>query len=264
MAPLVWDAVGDRQYETGVDRGVIYLPDGRAVPWNGLTSVQERSSREVQSYFMDGVKFLEKHTPSDYAADIGAYTYPPELDDLIGLESDVAGLFFHDQSSKFFSLSYRTKVGNDTEGLEFGYKIHIVYDVMATPQGTTHQTISESPSVAEFSFSLAGVPPLYDGHRPTMHLSIDSTRTDPARFAAMEDLLYGTQANDARLPTIQQLTEIFELYNALVITDNGDGTWTATDLTDSYITMDSPTQFTITDADATYLDADTYSISTTQ
>ena len=127
MTALAWDRVGDRRYETGVDRGVLYLPDGTAVPWNGLTSVTETKSREVKSYFLDGVKFLDHYIPGTYEAKLSAFTYPDELEALLGSSEMAPGIVVYDQRANLFHLSYRTLIGNDIDGLDHGYQCAQAY-----------------------------------------------------------------------------------------------------------------------------------------
>lgn len=263
MTAVTWDAISERKYEAGVDRGVIYLDDGRVVPWNGLTGVEDSTKMESNSFYLDGVKYLERFVPGDYIGSIKAYTYPDELNEVTGVRQVRRGLYFHGQKPKRFSLAYRTRIGNDTEGSNYGYRLHILYNVTAVPEGSSFETISDDVKLGDFSWSLSSTPPLPVGLVPTTHISIDSTVTDPDRLAAMERLLYGTDTTDPRLPPPAEFTALFSQYDTLVIVDNGDGTWTATDLTDSYITMLDAETFQIDGADATYLDADTYELSTT-
>lgn len=263
MTALTWDQVGERRFETGVERGVLYLSDGRAVAWNGLKSIEEQPARERTSYYLDGVKYLERQVFGDFAASLRAYTYPDEFEEVLGTPEVFDGLSYYDQDVQSFSLAYRTRVGNDVDGVDHGYKLHILFDLTAVPDAHSFEAMAESVSPTEFSWALASIPQQVNGYRYTTHISIDSTKTDPTRLAAIEDLLYGTATSAPSLPSIQELTALFAAYNSLIITDHGDGTWTATDLTNSYITMLDPTKFQIDNADATFLDANTYTISTT-
>lgn len=263
MAPLAWDQPGSHRYEAGVDRGVLFLPDGRAVAWNGLLGVEDSTSRESNSYYMDGVKFLERQIPGPFAATLRAFTYPEEFNEVNGVVPVHDGFYYHDQNPQSFSLCYRTRIGNDLDGTDHGYRLHLLYDVMANPASSSFQTIADDLQPSEFSWALSSTPPTPTGYRPTTHISIDSTETDAARLGAIEQLLYGSETEDPRLPPPDELADLFEMYNSLVITDNGDGTWTASDLTNTYITMVGPDEFEIVGADATYVDADTYDISTT-
>jgi hypothetical protein len=262
MATLQWDKVGERIFRTGIDRGVLYIGD-KAVVWNGLTSVEEQSDREVKSYYLDGWKYLQTQTPGDYLAKLKAFTYPDEFEKAAGVNSLDSGLSYYEQPPVSFDLTYRTRLGNDVDGTDYGYKIHIIYNVMATTDPYAYETLSNSPKPIEFTWTLSGTPPPLEGYRPTSHISIDSTKVDPAVLQTVEDALYGSAINNPYLPSIDEITDLLEQFGSLVIVDNGDGTWTAIDLADDYITMDSSTRFTIRNADATYLDTVTYNISTT-
>lgn len=207
MTVLVWDQVGDRRYETGIDRGVLYLPDGGAIPWNGLTSVSEARSREVKSYYLDGVKYLDRHIPGSYAAKLSAYTYPEELETLLGNPEFAPGVTVYDQRAQYFHLSYRTKIGNDVDGEDHAYRIHVVYNVTASPSDATIDTISSDVSAKPFEWNLTGTPNLLYGLRPTSHISIHSNRIDPAVLVDVEEVLYGTsEAAPALPPFIDLLT----------------------------------------------------------
>lgn len=262
MAELVWDGVGERTYQSGVDRGVLYPHDASAVVWNGLTSVEEDTETELSSYYIDGVKFLENLAPGEFSGKLSAFTYPDELDRLLGIAEVAPGLSFHEQPPQSFDLSYRTRIGNDVDS-DAGYRIHILYNILAQPDSSEFKTLSDKAEAVEFSWSLTGTPPLIGGYRPTVHVSIDSTKTDPDVLSAIEDVIYGSDEAQPRMPSVAELKELFNALGALIITDNGDGTWTATDLANDYITMDSATEFTITGADADFLDATTYEITTT-
>lgn len=263
MTALVWDAPGQRSYQAGIDRGVLYLHSGLAVPWNGLTGMEETTDSDYRAYYVDGIKFLEILSPGEFSGKLKAWTYPDELDQLLGIATVALGLSFHEQPPRSFNLSYRTKSGNDTDP-DSGYTIHLLYNVIAKPDTYSFKTYtSNSLTPTEFSWTITGTPPIIGGYRPTVHVTIDSLDTAPNAFQAIEDILYGTPSNAPRLPSIAELKSIFEALGVLIITDNGDGTWTAIDLSGDYITMDSPTSFTIANADADFLDATTYEISTT-
>jgi len=212
MTALVWDQVGERLYETGVDRGVLYLPGGSAVPWNGLISINEMVSREVKPYYIDGIKFLDHHVPGSYSAKLSAYTYPNEMNELVGTEEFAPGVFVHDQRVQpLFSLSYRTGMGNDVEGLGYGYKIHILYNLMAILSDTTLSTVGESVAPQAFEWSIYGTPSLLPGKRPTSHVSVDSSKVDATVLDTLEDQLYGTAST---LPDLPSLTEFLALVSA--------------------------------------------------
>jgi hypothetical protein len=264
MATLVWDKTGERFYQTGVDHGVLYLHDGTVVPWNGLIDIEEGSASELRSFYLDGVKYLESLAPGDFIGKLKAYTYPDEFDSVNGMVAVAPGLTYYEQPSKSFNLSYRTRVGNDLDGNDHAYKIHILYNLLANPEAHSFGTISDSSAQpVEFSWSLTGTPPKPDKYRPTVHISMDSRTTPPDILKLVEDTLYGTATTAPSLPTILEISEYFGYLGALIIVDHGNGTWSAIDEADTYITMLSDTEFQIDDADATYLDPDTYTISST-
>lgn len=205
MTELVWDKVGDRRFETGLDRGVLYLPNGDAVPWNGLTQVTDNSKSSVKSYYMDGVKYLDKHIPGSFQAQIQAFTYPDELDELVGTSEFSPGVFVHDQVGKPFSLSYRTLIGNDIDGTDHGYKIHILYNVLAIPSSVAFESLSTASKANEFAWELSGTPASMFGIRPTSHISIDSRRINPGILSSLENTFYGWESGDPQLPAIVDL-----------------------------------------------------------
>lgn len=210
MTVLAWDEAGSRQYQTGIDRGVLFVPDGDAVPWNGLVSITETVDREIKSYYTDGVKYLDKHVPGSYEAKLSVYTYPDEFEDLLGISPFAPGVFLHDQRAKPFNLSYRTGLGNDLLGSDLGYRIHILYNVTASQGSSAIATLSASPAVSAIEFTLKGVPTNMWGIRPTSHISLDSTSIDPELLGDIEELLYGTEAADPALPDMVDLLALIE------------------------------------------------------
>lgn len=206
MTELVWDQIGDRRYETGIDRGVLFLPDGTAVPWNGLTSVVENRTREVKSYYIDGIKYLDHHVPGSYSSKLQAFTYPDELEELLGNPEFVPGVVLHDQGhARLFNLSYRTRVGNDVDGIDHGYKIHLLYNLLASPSDYAFHSLSDSVTPELFEWNLTGTPSQMFGIRPTSHISLDSRTIDPAKLSDLEELIYGTSLVDPSLPTLVDL-----------------------------------------------------------
>jgi len=262
MTVLAWDGIGDRVYQIGIDRGVLYLQNGEAVPWNGLTGVEEGSNSEVKSFHLEGTKFLQNLILGDYEGKLKAFTYPEEFDQVQGTSKISPGFDIYDQPVHSFSLSYRTLIGNDLSS-DYGYKIHILYDVIAKPDTVSFDTLDDSGAQAvEFSWSLTGTPSRLLGFRPTVHVALDSTQTPPEVMQVLEELLYGTEDSDPRLPPLTEIAGYFGYLGILIIVDNGDGTWTAIDGADNYVSMLDDTTFQIINADATYLDEDTYTIST--
>lgn len=247
MAELVWDKVGDRTYQTGVDRGVLYLPDGSAVAWNGLTSVEERFTQERKVYYLDGVKYLEHILPGDFSAQLKAFTYPDEFERINGVAPGEDGVFIHDQKPSRFGLSYRTLIGDDVSGTDRGYKLHILYNLTAVPDNNAYTSLGDQAAPVEFGWDLAGTPVAVSGYRPTAHISLDSTKMNSTLLADLENTLYGSSGAEALVS----------------ITDNGDGTWTASG-PDEYITMLDSTTGEISGANVTHLDVNTYEASTSE
>jgi hypothetical protein len=262
MTALVWDKPDEKIYQVGIDRGVLYLHDGTSVVWNGLTSVEESTTTELKSFYLDGVKYLDNLLPGDFSGKLKCFTYPDEFDSVNGVIEPTPGLTYYDQPSKSFNLSYRTKIGNGLD-LDHGYKIHILYNLIANPDTYTYNSLSNQVSPIEFSWSLTGTPPKIGTLRPTVHISVDSIDTPPEVLSTLENILYGTADSAPSLPSITEIAQLFGYLGALIIVDHGDGTWSAIDESDTYITMLSDTEFQIDGADATYLDATTYTISTT-
>jgi hypothetical protein len=201
MTALVWDQVGARQYETGLDRGVLYLPNGSAVPWNGLTGLNENRSREVKSFYTDGIKYLDHFILSDFSANLTAYTYPDELDVLLGDAEYAPGVSLHDQRTKMFNLSYRTLIGNDLES-DAGYKIHLLWNLTASPSDVQFASDGAQVAPVAFAWSLTSTPSHFLGARPTSHITLNSLKMDPAVLADIEDLIYGTETTNPSLPTL--------------------------------------------------------------
>lgn len=264
MATLVWDKPGERIYQTGVDRGVLYLHDGTVVVWNGLTSVEESSDSEIKSFYLDGVKYLQNLIPGDFSAKLTAFTYPDEFDLVSGNATGFLGLALYNQPASSFNLSYRTRIGDDLEGEDSGYHIHILYNVTALADSYTFASSGDSGAQPiEFGWTLSGIPEKLEGFRPTVHISIDSQKTPPDLLRLLEETLYGTSTKKPRLPTLEELAEYFGYLGALIIVDHGDGSWSAVDEADTFITMVDDTTFEIDNADATYLNPTTYEISST-
>lgn len=210
MANLIeWDAIGERFYETGVDHGVLYPMDSgglypAGVAWNGLTSVSESpSGAEATPLYADNIKYLNMTSAEEFGATIEAYTYPDEWGLCDGSIEPLPGLALGQQSRKSFGLCYRTILGNDVEGTEFGYKLHLIYGAKAAPSEKGYQTVNESPEAIAFSWEITTVPIPVTDHKPVSSLTIDSTKVDPANLAALEVILYGTSGGTpvpARLP----------------------------------------------------------------
>lgn len=216
MSKLTWDEVGERQYETGVDRGVLFVNDGTTgaygagVPWNGLTTVTESpSGAESNPQYADNIKYLDLTSAEEFGATVEAFTYPPEFAVCDGSAELAAGIIIGQQARKPFGLAYRTKLGNDTQGDEYGYKIHLVYGAKAAPSEKAYATINDSPEALTFSWELTTSPVSVPGFKPTAILTIDSTLVDAAALVNLEDRLYGTAGTDPTLPLPQEVMDLF-------------------------------------------------------
>jgi hypothetical protein len=206
---LTWDGVGDRFYESGIDRGVLYIPNGSGVydtgfAWNGLVSVTETpSGAEANPQYADNIKYLNLLSAEDFGGTIEAFTYPDEFAQCDGTVEIVTGAMAGQQARKTFGLCYRTKVGNDVDGQDHGYKLHLVYGCLASPSEKAYSTINESPEALTFSWEFTTTPAPITGHSPTAVITIDS-RTAPApELAALEVILYGEDVGPTqpKLPT---------------------------------------------------------------
>lgn len=198
MAKLLWDQTGERVYETGVDHGVLYLRDNTgayptAVAWNGLVSVTEApSGAEASPFYADNIKYINLRSAEEFGATIEAYTYPDEFMTCDGSAIPTPGLVLGQQGRDTFGLSYRTKIGDDVAGQDAGYKIHLVYGASAAPSEKAYTTVNDSPEPITFSWELTTDPISVEGYKPLATITIDSTKTDPAKLAELENLLYGT------------------------------------------------------------------------
>lgn len=214
MARLEWDKTGERFYETGTDRGVLYPTVdgggyGTGVPWNGLTAVTESpSGAEATALYADNTKYLSLMSVEEFGATLEAYTYPDEFAECDGSASIAKGVVIGQQERKSFGLSYRTKVGNDIEGDDLGYKIHIIYGVKASPSEKSYATINDSPEAVTFSWELTTTPVNVAGFKPTASITIDSTKANPTDLASLEKILYGDESNAPRLPLPDEIAKI--------------------------------------------------------
>lgn len=264
MPMLKWGAVGERYFEAGVDRGVIYVDGQDGVAWTGLISVNEApTGGDPKPYYLDGVKYNNRASREEYKASIEAYTYPPEFapcDGTVELEGAQAqGLFISQQPRKPFHFSYRTKIGNDLEGIDKGYKIHIVYNALATPTNKSYKALGKSEDASTFSWDITTMSRVIQGSLTSAHLVIDTREAYPWAVAAIEQKLYGTVDTPAVMPTPDELIALFVDNALLKITDNGDGTWTA-EGPDSIISMLDDHTFQINWPSAIMLDDHTYEV----
>jgi len=216
MTKLMWDQVGEREYETGVDHGVLYLrdnagnyPDGFS--WNGLTTVTESpSGAESNKQYADNQVYLNLVSVEQFGATIEAFTYPDEFAECDGSEVPTPGVSIGQQGRKTFGLCYRTRLGNDVEADDLGYKIHVVYGALAAPSEKAYTTVNDTPEALAFSWEISTTPvDAGSGRKPTASLTIDSTKVDADALASLEDILYGTAGSDPRLPLPAEIVALF-------------------------------------------------------
>ena len=203
---LQWHETGMRLYETGVSHGVLYPVDANGLyskgyAWNGISSVAESpSGAEATPIWADDVKYLSLMSIEEYGATISAYTYPDEFMACDGSMAIASGVYIGQQTRKSFGFCYRTVLGNDVEANAHGYKLHLIYGCTASPSDRTYDTVNDTPEAIEFSWELTTIPVEVDGHRPTASVTIDSTKVDSAKLRVLEDILYGSEQVDSRLP----------------------------------------------------------------
>ena len=216
MSELVWDQTGERLYETGTKKGVLYpqatggtYPKGYA--WNGLSAVTESpSGAEANAIYADDIKYLSLYSAEEFGATIEAYMYPDEFAECDGSAEITKGVSIGQQNRKPFGLSYQTILGNDTENDEHGYKLHLIYGAMVAPSEKSYQSKNDSPEAITMSWELTTTPVEVTGYKPTANITIDSTKTDPKALAAIEAVLYGKNGGEARLPLPDEVVSIME------------------------------------------------------
>lgn len=214
MAKLIWDKTGERYYETGVKNGVLYTVDDKGaytkgVAWNGLTGVTESpSGAEASPLYADDIKYLNLMSAEEFGCTIEAYTYPDEFGACNGEAELVPGVKIGQQKRSTFGFSYRTAIGNDIDGSDYGYKIHVVYGCLASPSEKAYATINDSPEAITFSWEITTTPVSVEGFKPTAHLEIDSTKIDAEKLALLEAKLYGSETEEATLPLPGEIAEL--------------------------------------------------------
>ena len=220
MSRITWDNAGERYYETGVKMGVLYpiQTDGKyskGVAWNGLTAVTESpSGAEATPLYADDIKYLNLISNEEFGCTIEAYTYPDEFAECDGSAALAAGVMIGQQKRKTFGFAYRTSFGNDTDGVDHGYKLHLVYGCLAAPSEKAYATINDSPEAITFSWEVSTTPVSVSGYKPTSQITIDSTKVDAGKLASLEDILYGKAGEDdtttgPRLPLPDEVAQLF-------------------------------------------------------
>lgn len=217
MSRLTWDTTGERYYETGVKQGVLYpiQSDGKyskGVAWNGLTAVTESpSGAEATALYADDIKYLNLLSNEEFGATIEAYTYPDEFADCDGSAALATGVMIGQQKRKTFGLCYRTTLGNDVDGNDYGYKLHLIYGCLAAPSEKAYATINDSPEAITFSWEVSTTPVNVAGFKPTSQITIDSTKADATKLAALEDILYGKDGDTSTEPRLPLPDEVATL-----------------------------------------------------
>lgn len=249
MTKLVWGEIDSKNFEIGVDRGVLYLQNNLGVSWSGLISITDSPSDVDNNFhYMDGVKYRIQKGPIGYSATLEAFSYPPEFEFYEGLSDKLTS-----QSRKKFNLSYRT-MGDK------GYKIHLVYNALASPSERENNTLNQTPEILTFIWGLSTTPVLIKDEMYGSHLIIDSNIAYEWALQELEDILYGTDDTSPRFPTISEVLNLFENASIVKVTDHGDGTFTV-EGPDEYVYLTAPTEFEVNWPSAVYIDDVTYQIS---
>lgn len=216
MARLIWDEVGQRFFETGVKNGVLYVQDNdgsykNGVVWNGLTAVTESpSGAEETPLYADDVKYLTLRSAEEFGATVEAYTYPEEFEQCDGSATIAEGVTIGQQARRAFGLCYRTSVGNDIQGQNFSYKLHLIYGCTVAPSEKSYSTINDNPEAITFSWELSTVPVPVDGFSPTASLVIDASKVDEGKMQQLEDALFGNESNEAKLLLPNEIMEMLK------------------------------------------------------
>lgn len=216
MPRIEWDKTGERFYETGVKYCVLYVQEAGAYPkgvaWNGITAITESpSGAEASPLYADDTKYLNLLANEEFGASIEAYTYPEEFEQCDGTASITKGVSIGQQARKTFGLCYRTTVGNDVDNNAYGYKLHIIYGALAAPSEKAYATINDSPEAITFSWEVSTTPVNVTGYKPTASVVIDSTKVDATKLKALEDVLYGTEEAEARLPLPDEIAQLMKV-----------------------------------------------------
>jgi len=261
VTKLNWDAMGSRYYETGVDRGVLYI-DSVGVPWNGLTSIEEApSGGDARPYYVDGVKYLNLSAPEEFAATVNAFYSPEEFDPCEGYGSLAAGLTVAGQRRKSFALCYRTKLGNDLAGSDYGYKIHLIYNAMVAPTTRAYASINDSVEVPTLAWPITTTPVQVPGMMRSAYFVIDSTKISSTALIELENILYGTSITAPRLPTPEEIIAALTTADEFTVTDLGGGSFRISGSVSNIVTAAPHTFQIIHDTAVEIIDADSAMIS---
>lgn len=268
MSRVKWGEAGSALYESGVDRGVLYVEGtGTGVPWNGLTAIEEKpSGGDNRSYYQDGFKYLNLQSRVDFEGTISAFFSPAEFDPCDGVGTLIDGIRPMYQRRKSFGLTWRTLIGNDLLGVEYGYMIHILYNALASPSDHAHETLGEAVDPVALNWDVTAKSVRLPGFLPTAYFTLSTRTSSPEAIAAIENILYGTDEEDPRLPTIQEIAGVYEaIRDQLIVVDHmddphtfhvtggdtvvemtGTGTWRVTSI---YAEETGPGTFSLTSSD---------------
>jgi hypothetical protein len=265
MSELVWDRIGDRTFEAGVDKGVLWLPQLNyvGIPWNGLISVSDTTEEyTTQNLYFDGERYMGAQRLGAFSGSITAITYPDAFEEVVKTGDLFDGLQANNQAGKPFHMSYRTLLGNDTIGTDLGYRIHLLYNLVATEDDSSWETMAEATSVSTFSWNVSSVPvDLKElGFSQTAHVIIDSRYSSQEWLAHIEDILYGTVSTSSHIPDLPDLITDAISFGRMIIVDHGDGTWSAIG-PDARINMISSTEFELLDMKSIELTVDSFMVS---
>jgi hypothetical protein len=223
VSRVVWDATGQRFYETGVDRAVLYVADNPGVAWNGVVSIDEKpSGGGPNPYYIDGIKYLNRPSREEFEFTIEAFYSPEEFDVCDGVGAYLVGVFVSQQRRQPFALAYRTAIGNDVEGQAYGYKLHLIYNALVAPADNKHATETDSLTVTSLSWDATTTPIQVPGFMRSAHIVVNSTLVPAFALASLEDIIYGTDDTDPRMPTPAEIAELFTDSSPFTVTDSGD------------------------------------------
>lgn len=260
MTRLVWDDSGSRVYETGVDRGVLAVNGGPGVSWSGLSLIVENfTGGDTEAFYLDGEKYLQVPSYEEFEATLSAYTYPEEFEECEGTYRIRYGLFLSQQRKKPFDLSYRTLIGNDIDGPDYAYKIHVVYNAIVKPSRRNYASINPDVNPDLFSWDLSTLPIRAENNKKSAHVVIDSRLTNEDTLSALETVLYGDESTSSSIPTIEEIIQIYE-ENATLRVIEEDGVATIIGPDDVVVELDSDT-YSISWPSVVNRNSDVYEIS---
>lgn len=261
MSRLTWGDAGTREYQAGLDRGVVYI-DGAAHAWSGLVSVKTEVKKKVESVFYDGVKVDDIVVHEGFEGEISALTYPDAFEACMGWsETDQVGVFASEQFPERFHLTWRSQIGNDQEALGSDYRIHLLYNATAIAKDIEYETITDETEPLEFEWDITAVAEPVSGLRPACHYILDTRKMDPELVGDLETILYGDETTDPSMPPMRSILTFIEKWDRIIVKDLGNGIFTVT--AGDELTINPDGSWILTDANATNITADSYDLSST-